>query len=218
MIKIECGLLLSLVFMGGCSSMVYAPKPPVPRSTFSVPYLSDLSSPMLISVYNAMPEGSTKVARRNQIIFELVWLTDRSYDRYEAGFYSGQAYLNTATDLLELSLDAAASVTGTAATKSILSIIAGGVVGSKTSYEKNFYDQQTREVIVAKMEASRAEQLAVIETGMAISSYTLEQGLLDAEAYYRAGTVIGALEAINNSTSQQANAAHQAMKGINKPQ
>jgi len=119
-------------------------------------------------------------------------------------------------------------VTGTAHLKSVLSAIATGTTGIKTSYEKNFFDQQTRSAVVEKMRAGRASQLALLHdqdhmkapvicpsggcpqvpavaggpAGHTVAPYSLESGLSDIEQYYEAGTIIGALQSIATSAGQ----------------
>ena len=204
-------LCVSLLMMTSCSSLVYTPKPPL-LSTFSTPYVSDLSSPTMIKDFNLMPEGPAKIARRNKIVWEIVYLTDSSYRTYESGFFSGQAYVGTAGDIAVLSLDAVAAVTGTAHLKAVLAAISGGVTGVRASYQKNFYDQASRDSIVQTMRANRLAQLAVIQQGMRTgSNYTIEQALLDATDYYDAGTVIGALITINTSASQVSTTARRSL-------
>jgi hypothetical protein len=212
----KLALIFPLALLTGCAASIYQPKPPLPPTTFTNHYLADLASPTLLSSYDSLPDGSLKVARRNAILYEYIWLVDANYYTYEVGFFSGQAYVSTAADLAVMGTDAAAAVTGTAMTKAILAAVAGGVVGARSTYQKNFFDQITRENIVAQMRASRASTLVEIMQGMNMNGvgYTLEQGLLDVAAYYRDGTVISAVEAISNSTSQQANTARQAMKTL----
>ncbi len=207
-------LCVSLLMMTSCSSLVYSPKPPL-LSTFSTPYVADLSSPTMIKDFNLLPDGPAKISRRNEIVWEIVYLTDASYRTYESGFFSGQAYVGTAGDIAVLSLDAVAAVTGTAHLKAVLAAISGGVTGARASYQKNFYDQASRDSIVQTMRANRLAQLAVIEQGMRSGSgYTIEQALLDATDYYDAGTVIGALITINTSASQVSTQARRSLGRI----
>jgi hypothetical protein len=109
-----------------------------------------------------------------------------------------------------------ASVTGTAHLKSVLSAIATGVTGIKTSYEKNFFDQQTRSAIVQKMRALRAEQLALLEDEnhmkAGLSEYDLQGGINDVNRYYDAGTVIAALQSIAESAGTQTTKAQEKQK------
>jgi hypothetical protein len=170
---------------------------------------------MVLANYNAMPEGPAKIARRNQIVWEIVWLTDDSYRTYEDRFFSGQAYLNTFGDIGNMVLGTVGTVTGTANVKAILAAIGVAATGARAAYQNNFYDQATRETIVQVMRAARLTKLSEIETGMASdSSYTIEQGLLDATDYYDAGTVTGALITISEGSSTQSAAARNTMRNV----
>lgn len=209
-------LILLALSLTACSS-VYHPKAPIPATVLSNPYIADLSSPTLLKDYEAIPNGPLKMARRNAILYEYIWLINSNYDVYESGFFSGQAFLNTAGDLVAIGLDAGAAVTGTAAMKSILAVISGSVIGVRASYQKNFFDQASREAIVKAMRASRLTELVAIEQGMASDAnigYSLEQGLLDVEAYYNAGTIVGALETISEASTTQAINAKQALRTL----
>lgn len=217
--------VLLTVSLTGCST-AYRPKAPIPATVFSTPYLADLSSATLLKDYDAIPEGPLKVARRNAILWEVLWLTDQSYSNYETSFFTGQAFISTGADILNIALSSTAAVTGTAHLKSVLAVISGGVTGIRASYEKNFFDQATRETIVQVMRATRLTRLAEIQAGMSTCSttgpceanggagYSLEQGLLDATAYFDDGTIVGALIAINTSSSQQASSARASIRSM----
>ncbi len=66
----------------------------------------------------------------------------------------------------------------------MLSAIATGTTGIKTSYEKNFFDQQTRSAV----------------------------GLSDVDAYYQKGTIFGALQSIAESAGTQQQTATDQQK------
>jgi hypothetical protein len=207
---------------------MHRPKPPVPAKTYTVQILPDVSDPKLLQTYNAMPDRSDvekarKVARRNQILTELILLIDQNYYKFEDHSYGSQATLSTAGDAVSLGLTAATAVIGTPEIKSILGAVATGATGMKTSIEKNFFDQQSRSAIVAKMRALRATQLALLQDehhmkgGLTI--YGLETGLSDVNAYYNAGTVVGALQNIAETAGQeQKKAADAQLTNSAKPQ
>ena len=221
----NCPLLATAVLLATIASScnkTYKPKEPVPPNTYLKAYIKDLSSPTLIQDYNKLPQASTddktaKVARRNQILREYIWIVDHNYGVFEAQYYGSEAGISTGGDIINLGLTGVASVTGTAHLKSVLSAIATGTTGIRTSYEKNFFDQQTRTAVVQKMRALRAEQLAALEDEhhlkAGVSDYSLEAGLNDVYAYYNAGTVIAALQSIaEQAGSQQQKATDQQQK------
>jgi len=218
--KSLAGVLVCMMLLTGCRGTykAYRPAPPLPAYVFTNNYLTDLKSPTLIRDYDLLPEGPAKVARRNQIIQEILYLTDQSYSKFEAQFFAKQAALNTVSDFLLIGLNGAGAVTGTAQVKAILAAVSGGIVGMEASYQKNFFDQATRETIASTMRSSRLSKRVEIEFGMAQAGnfYTLEEGLMDTVEYYDAGTVMGALTAISESASQKSTAAKTALKMIRK--
>jgi hypothetical protein len=158
----------------GCTR--YKPKNYVPPNVFKSQYLADVTAKTLLKDYNDMdaptptpdtPEAvqqrQAKANRRNQILIELVALIDQNYSVFEDRYYGSEALVNFGGDVANLGLTGVSSVTGTAHLKSVLSAIATGTTGIKTSYEKNFFDQQTRSAVVQQMRAGRATQLALIQ-------------------------------------------------------
>lgn len=214
--------------LSGCGSS-FQPKAPLPISGWTTEFTADLSDPTLFSAYHAMPDGQAKVDRRNQILTELMWLINQNYNAFESSFFVGQGKINFASTTLTMGLDMAGAVLGSAGTKAILAAVSGGVTGTQANYEKAFFDQATRNVIVEVMRSSRATQRNVIEAGMAtcttatvcgssVISYSLEQGIQDLSSYYDAGTIIGALISISESSSQASAAAKLTLKGIRRQQ
>jgi hypothetical protein len=217
-------LAILLACLLGCANM-YKPKMVIP-GPINNQVMTDVSQPNLLQQYNAMPQGTdaeaaAKIARRNQILQELILVVDKNYETFEGRYYGSDASVNFAGDLINLGLTGVSSVTGTAHLKSVLSAIATGTTGIKTSYLKNFYDQQTRSAVVQQMRSSRATELAVLEDAnhmkAAVTAYSLESGLADIEAYYNAGTIIGALQSIAESAGTQQTAA-KAKQVVNSSQ
>jgi hypothetical protein len=234
-------IVLLMVCLTAASCARYKPKAYIPPGTIRNQYLADVTASTLLQTYNAMPaptptpdtndaaaQRQAKVARRNQILTELIALVDQNYSVFEDRYYGSDAAVNFGGDVVNLGLTGVSSVTGTAHLKSVLSAIATGTTGMKTSYQKNFFDQQTRSAVVQKMRAGRATQLATIQDPdhmkapvvcpdkgcvekvpksgdtpeHIVAPYSLETGLSDVEKYYEAGTVIGALQAIAESAGQ----------------
>lgn len=228
-------LFLSCLALTAC--VTYRPKAYIPPSVFKNQYLKDVTASDMLASFNAMPQGTdaerqAKAARRNQILQELIGLIDANYANFESSYYGSDATVNFYGDVANLGLTGVSSITGTAHLKAVLSAVATGTTGIKTSYEKNFFDQQTRAAVVQKMRAERATQLALIQDqnhmkapvacgstgcpsvgGSQVTPYSLETGLSDVDAYYQKGTIIGALQSIAESAgSQQQTATDQQKK------
>lgn len=210
-------LCLSLLLLSSCRASVYRPKMPISTKEYRQMVLTDLSQKDLVKTWDAMPEETdaqrrSKVERRNQVLREYLWLIDQNYDTFESNYYGAEASINWAGDMVNLGLTGVASVTGTAELKSILALIATGTTGIKASYEKNFFDQQTRAAIVQKMRALRATELAVLDDDKHLKAgleYSLADGINDVTYYYDQGTVIAALQSIAENSGTQTQLATQ---------
>ena len=80
-----------------------------------------------------------------------------------------------------LGVTSAGAVAGGAATKAVLSAVAGGIVGSKLAVNKELLAQQAMEAIQAQMRANMQLRKATIITNMTntVDKYPLELGLSD---------------------------------------
>ena len=206
-LKIFSIAMLAL-FLVGCSQ--YRPRAPKPLLAYNIQVKSTLSANWL-TTYDALPEATptdllAKQEARNRLLSAFIWSVDQNYDRFEVKFYTDKATEDIAGDFIGIALGGATVFTASAHAKTILSTVAGAVVGTKASVDAHFYDTQTRESVVSEMRALRATQLTVLETGMTnpVSSYSLDQGILDVQAYYQDGSIVSALQAIAQITSANA--------------
>ena len=116
--KILLASIITLATLTCACSSVYRPKPAIPNQ-YKTQVLTDITSKTLLKDYNAMPQDTlaqktAKVARRNQILIELIYLVDKNYYSFENRFYGTQATFSTAADAATLGLTAAGAVIGEA--------------------------------------------------------------------------------------------------------
>ena len=156
----------------------------------------------LITNYYAMaktnaPEENKK-AERNKIIDGRLALINLNYNQFIAQFSVTRQTLDFGTEITQLGLNLATTAVGGESTKTILGAISSGVTGGKIAIDKNFFFEKTVSVLVSSMNAQRKVMLAPLLIGMTNSTtvYPLTQALADIDAYYFAGTFIGALQAI----------------------
>lgn len=215
-------LLAFTMLTSGCA--VYAPRPLVLPVIVQKQYLSDVTQPNLVHNYNAMPsvtieEIMAKVARRNQVITEMVSIVDQNYRDFETRFWKFGANLGLATDIASLGLNAGAAVSGDTGVQRLLAVLASTMAGSKASYDRNYFTQQTRPVLMAKMRALRDIARLEIETqreqrGL---SYSMEQAMVDVQSLYDAGTIPFALQSIATEAGAQSSGARQGLKALRSP-
>jgi len=135
---------------------------------------------------------------RDKLVSARLALIDLNYDDFVSQFSFEKQTLDSVSDITELGLNLATTAVGGASAKTVLGAVSAGVTGSKIAVDKNFFYEKTTPVLVTTMNAARKTVLIAIVTGMkqTVADYPLTQGLSDLDAYYFAGTFVGALQSI----------------------
>jgi predicted small lipoprotein YifL len=197
--QLDCILVLFLlVVLAGCGT------PGFPRQSYNpkkqIKQLEkEFNKTDLITEYYATNATETvKRDARDKMIDVRLALINLNYIQFIAQFSVTKESLDFGTEVTELGLNLATTAVGGAGTKTILAAIASGVTGSKLAIDKNFFFEKTVPVLITSMNAQRKVALAPILIGMTNSTHTypLTQALSDIDAYYFAGTFIGALQAM----------------------
>lgn len=146
---------------------------------------------------------ATLEARRNKVVNDLLFLINFYYDQYELSWYASSTGMNFAGDVAILGLNLASTAVGGAEIKSILSAIAAGIGGVKIAGQRDFFRNQDVGLIVQRMRSLRSRALTTLKSKMRLSieNYPLEESLLDLQSYFQAGTVLGAIQSINDESS-----------------
>ncbi len=190
--------LLLLLLAAGCTT---ARAPHAPETSFTA--RSDLNalkarfaSATSISDYYSQPETRE---RRNEFIAGRLVLYDLAYVDWVSRFRFGRAAESTVLDTATLGVNQAITLFGGARNKEVLGAIGGAIAGTRSSYEKNFFDEASAGAIAAQMNAERKAALVPIMAGTraGIEDYPLTAALADLAAYQFAGTLDGALAGIH---------------------
>ncbi|MBA4147262.1 MAG: hypothetical protein H0X66_04040 [Verrucomicrobia bacterium] len=217
-------LLLPLLFLvTGCNAVRYgASKPIQPLSLkhLRFDYTNANAGNYFRTEYASA--GTNQVAIRNAIIEEVMGVMDSSYNTYEWSLRDLKTIKDTVADLTALGLTTASTAVGGAATKTILSGIATGVLGANATLDKNVFKDQTIQTLQLQMQAQRKIQEARIAQRMtnSVNVYPLEAALRDLEEYYFAGSVTRALQAMVTTAQQSKTAAEISVdvaKGVKIP-
>ena len=177
-----------------------------PERLYTIPYEMDLirsAQDNLASQYSATFLSSPSQAKliRNEIIAQRMYAIDVQYTRYENSLTrEGQEVGFGALTAAE-GLSTAATLVVPAATKTILSAAATGVLAVKGHYDSEVLLAQTMRTIQKQMRASRSLVAANISAKLvqSVTDYPLSSALSDLEEYYSAGTVTSGV--IDTSTT-----------------
>lgn len=170
-----------------------------------------------IESYYALHDPTPK--DRNTVISARLVMINLEYLKWLRTVTADKQLLDTATDVLNLSLNLAATVAGGETAKTALSAVAAGITGSKTSIDKHYFYEKTMPAIVATMNAQRKVVLTHILDGVnrSLEDYPFEQALTDVYEYYQAGTFTGAITTIQANAGSEEKKADVTILELTRP-
>ena len=140
-----------------------------------------------------------RTLKRNEIILARLRGYDIEFADFEKRLYGDANAVTLGSDLVGLILGGLTATTGNAATKSALGAASVGVLGANTAINRDLYYQRTVPALLAQMEADRLTAKLPIIAGLKRpdADYPLIQAYTDLDAYKDAGSIPGAINAIN---------------------
>jgi hypothetical protein len=219
-VKIAC---VATLMLAGCAlfSDGGSPKPPFDENADLNTLLKNYNqAASLDSFFNAPPNDTpqSQADRRNRFITARLVLINIHYIQFIKGVTADRQLLDSATDILSLSLNLAGASVSSAATKTVLAAIAAGVTGSRAVVERDFYYDKTVPALVAQMNADRKQALIPILQGMKlpIDQYSIANALDDINTYFNAGTFAAAITGIQSNATTQDKAAQKQIRDMSQ--
>jgi hypothetical protein len=150
---------------------------------------------------------------RNRIIGARMYATDIRFSQFEEALFrdTRRGGFNATLATLGLSTAAAASTGGAAQALSGLSAL---IIGGREAFQKEVLSERTVIAIHTAMRARRAQVALRLRGALEepIARYPLEAALADLDAYYNAGTVLGALVSITETVGARAEEAEAELR------
>jgi hypothetical protein len=195
------GSALCLLALAACGGIQVAPAPPIANF-----------EDYLIGLQNAYPSGyviqclGTPLADpqaricRDRIVQTLMVAIDLRYQQFELGFFDANRQWDFGTNLAVIGLGTAgAFVSG--GTSQILSGAVAAVAGTREAFTKTMLAEQTSVALLNAMRTQRDQVGLRIRLGLRQDAprYPLGAALADVSAYYRAGSIVGALTGVTQA-------------------
>ena len=214
------GLVLLLLIQGGCAagSGGYPRKSKYAEANIDKLDTMYFDPAVLEEYHNVRASGTPEEARlmRDEVVAGRLAFIDANYKAFTRQFIVEKNSLDTGTDASVIGLNTAGALLNPTGTTQILSGIAAMLTGSKASFDKHFYYEQTALALYAAMNAQRKTCLATIETGLAKTDaeYSLPKAFSDLENYEEAGTFPGGLQAIQRDAGMKQSRAQERIDNI----
>ena len=199
-------ILPLIVMLSGCATLGGGmPRPPFDIEKDIGELQSALQNSMSVTAYYSSPSEVS----RNKFVSSRLVLINIEYIKFIKGLSAEESQIHAATDILVLSLDIASTAFTTLTTKTVLSALSAGIGGTGLSIDENFYHKKTVPVLILAMNAERKAILLKIIQGISkdLNGYPFEQALSDVNEYYIAGTIQGALNAVQRDSGAKENEA-----------
>jgi len=206
-------LMVPFLLVCGCRSTMGPAMPVTLTAPSTTTYKAADFNADLASYRAKMASGDTLGATtlRNQIAYRVMGDIEMSYSKFEMSLTTQRAGLETGADAVQLGMSAAATLVGASDVKDILTATLTAFQGTRTSVDKNFYQQKTTESIISQMRTTRKTRQALIITSLAqrdVTSYPWDAVWIDLVDFYYAGTVPSALVEIASATGASATVAN----------
>lgn len=198
-------LLSSTVLLSGCAAFSGHPDPSVPTAELAEVYkLGSISE--IVGCFKQT--GAAAKACRDQILTARMYAIDLQYSDFERRLFRQTRESGFAATLATLGLTTTAALT-TAGASQWLSGIAALTIGGREAFQKEVLAERTLVTIHTAMRAKRAQFKVRLLTGVRqpTDDYPLLVGLTDLREYEDAGSILGALTGITESSGAQFQAA-----------
>ena len=168
------------------------------------------------AVATALAAETNPEAARDKLIAGRLVAMNLRYLRFVREVTNQKQAIDSAADILILSLNLAGAALADTTTKTVLAAVSAGVAGSRTTVDKNYFYEKTMPALVASMNAERKKALIPLLKGMKLSvkDYPVAQALTDLDAYYHAGTLMGAVNAVAADAGEKEKDATQTIQRL----
>ena len=192
-----------LPLLAGCASLRGAPEHVVDVDR-EVAALAPLHGDAFVATCVQTAEEAERRRCRDQIIEARMIAIDRRYTEFRQDFYADSRWGRFAATIASLGLTAAGTLSGADAGK-VIAAAATGLTGARAAFDREILVEKTAAAIETAMDSARDKVALRIREGMRqpTTTYSLSAAIGDLEAYYNAGSLLGALSDITRLVGVQ---------------
>lgn len=202
--RFVCAATCLAALLAGCSGLSSSPRSPLPDDAAALEGLAANYEPQSVNTCLRTPLAAQD-ACRNTIVQAMMAAIDLRYVDFELGLFDANRYGNFGATLATLGLTTAGSLSGGGMGRA-LAAAAAGLTGARESFNREVLIEHTVLALQASMQARRNEVALRIREGLRRPAldYPLGVALSDTYAYFRGGTLVGALVGVTESASATA--------------
>lgn len=209
--------------LAACDSFRGAQQPiEPPATTVAAATQPKYSADSAISAfYSSNPtdrDGLSPRDFRDKVVSLRLMAIEARYQAFVQELRSARAGVGLGADIATLVLGGLGTIIADTTAKTVLAAGTATVAGSRVSFDKNLFYDQTLPAIVAQMDAERAKQMLIIRTGLTNppSSYSLPDAFMDLAQLERLGSIEMAIQKITGSATTDAAKANADLRAFQR--
>lgn len=208
------GAAAMATLLAGCGGFAASPRSPIADHGAAIVGLEAAYTPTEVLACLETPLDAQR-ACRDRIAQALAAAIDLRYADYELGMFDAHRYGGFGATLASLGLTTAASVSGGAPAR-LLAALATGVTGAREAFEREVLAERTVVALQTAMQARRNEIGARVRRGLQLDAtvYPFGSALADLFAYFRAGTLVGAVVGLGEAAGDQAQRSRERLDDL----
>lgn len=217
--KVQCynafpvAMMAGLLMLGGCTSALEGvPRPSLTTEELKEGVKSYLGADVLAEYQKK--NGVDQISYRNTVVFSRLNVIDANFRDFIVALSKESKAGNIGTDIALLGLNAGGVLIQSERGKEVFSALSGGLIGAKSSFDKNAFYDQTVPALISQMGAARKQILAAIIKNLGTAGYTLPQAFVDLQEYEFAGSIPGALQRITVRSGAEQQDAEQKINQL----
>lgn len=172
------------------------------------------STDAIINYYNKDSKYITiRKSMRNKIIETRMLAIDISFSKYLDDLQKQLRRDPFFLDIISIGLTGTAALITPGTTTAVLAGVDTALKGARQSYSNEVLIDKTLPILISQMTSERNRIRASINNNLkqSDSDYPLALGLSQLDAYYRAGTVLGAIENVRDITASDARESNKVL-------
>ena len=207
-------LLLFALVLPGCAT-TFSGGPKTPFDLAQVEKSSNFADP--VASFNNLTADACDKDCRNKEMNKMLALVDIRYSQFRRELELSKKNSSTAVSGLLLASNVAGGLTNSKGVKDNWLALSNLASGGQLIFDKNYLFDQTLSALISQMDANRKRKLLEIRTAMATKDakdYPGQVALTDILEYHYAGTLMGAITAIQQTSSNDADASARQLRTL----
>lgn len=214
-VMILAGGVASLV--AGCDSFRGAQEPIESPATLVAAVTKDYSTEVAVAKYYSLGPSERREYRDKVVALRLIAI-DARYQAFIQELRGARAGVGLGGDIITLILAGLGTLVADTTAKTVFAAGTAVIAGTRISFDKHLFYNQTLPAIISQMDAARSTQLLTIRRSLATpaENYSLPEAMVDLVELERQGSIETAIKKITGAATEDAKTADANLRAFQR--